>query len=133
MIFMIGFFMIMNPSLADELKKNDQIIRLFLTGDVMLGRGVDQILKHPNQPKIYEYNLKDARDYVKLAINKNGPLPPHYIDSYVWHTSLEELKGQLPDIKIINLETTITESDKYLKGKGINYRMHPHNIGVLRP
>lgn len=29
-------------------------IKLFLCGDVMLGRGVDQILKHHVDPRIFE-------------------------------------------------------------------------------
>ena len=36
-----------------------------------------------------------------------------------------------PDVKIINLETSITKSNDYWKGKGINYRMHPKNISSL--
>jgi poly-gamma-glutamate synthesis protein (capsule biosynthesis protein) len=36
----------------------------------------------------------------------------------------------MPDVRIINLETAITVSDSY-RPKGINYRMHPANIGCL--
>jgi poly-gamma-glutamate capsule biosynthesis protein CapA/YwtB (metallophosphatase superfamily) len=36
-----------------------------------------------------------------------------------------------PDIRIINLETSVTKSNDYWKGKGINYRMHPENISSL--
>jgi poly-gamma-glutamate synthesis protein (capsule biosynthesis protein) len=49
---------------------------LLLTGDVMLGRGVDQILPRSVSPRLYEGYVKDARDYVDLAIEANGPLPP---------------------------------------------------------
>jgi len=41
------------------------------------------------------------------------------------------LERAAPDIRIINLETSVTKSDDYWKGKGINYRMHPENIGCL--
>jgi poly-gamma-glutamate synthesis protein (capsule biosynthesis protein) len=37
----------------------------------------------------------------------------------------------VPDVRIINLETSVTKSNNYWKGKGINYRMHPKNISVL--
>ena len=37
----------------------------------------------------------------------------------------------MPDVRIINLETAITESDDYWKRKGINYRMHPENVLCL--
>ena len=42
-------------------------ITLFLCGDVMLGRGVDQILPHPGDPALRERYLRDARDYIGLA------------------------------------------------------------------
>jgi poly-gamma-glutamate synthesis protein (capsule biosynthesis protein) len=34
-------------------------------------------------------------------------------------------------VRLINLETSITNSNDYWKGKGINYRMHPKNIASL--
>lgn len=37
---------------------------IFLCGDVMSGRGIDQILTHPSEPQIYESYVNDARDYV---------------------------------------------------------------------
>jgi len=37
----------------------------------------------------------------------------------------------VPDVRIINLETSVTKSNDYWKGKGINYRMHPENISIL--
>ena len=40
------------------------------------------------------------------------------------------LERAAPDARIINLETAITVSDRY-RPKGINYRMHPANIGCL--
>jgi poly-gamma-glutamate capsule biosynthesis protein CapA/YwtB (metallophosphatase superfamily) len=33
------------------------MIRLFLDGDVMLGRAIDQILRHPGDPKLFEGSL----------------------------------------------------------------------------
>jgi poly-gamma-glutamate capsule biosynthesis protein CapA/YwtB (metallophosphatase superfamily) len=43
------------------------VVRVFLCGDVMLGRGVDQILPHPGNPALRERHLRDARAYVALA------------------------------------------------------------------
>jgi len=40
---------------------------VFLCGDVMTGRGVDQILPHPGSLVLYEPYVRDARDYVRLA------------------------------------------------------------------
>src|SRR4030095_13921181 len=36
-------------------------ITLFLCGDVMIGRGIDQILPHPGDPYLYEPYMKTAR------------------------------------------------------------------------
>ena len=36
-----------------------------------------------------------------------------------------------PDVSLINLETSITVSNDYWKGKGIHYRMNPQNIASL--
>lgn len=42
-------------------------ITLFLAGDVMTGRGVDQNLPHPSDPHLYEAYMKSAVAYVELA------------------------------------------------------------------
>lgn len=51
-------------------------ITLFLAGDVMTGRGIDQILTHPCSSEPYEPYIKDARNYVSLAERKNGAIQP---------------------------------------------------------
>lgn len=96
----------------------------------MLGRGIDQIQLQSVPPKIYEDYLSDARTYVKLAENENGAIPRFVSPSYVWGEALHLFKQRRPDIKIINLETSITLSDRYYP-KGINYRMHPMNVSIL--
>ena len=48
-------------------------ISLFLCGDVMTGRGIDQVLPHPGNPKLYEPFVTTARTYVALAEQANGP------------------------------------------------------------
>jgi len=111
--------------------RTSQPIRLFLCGDVMTGRGIDQILPHPGNPVLYEPYVRDARDYVRLAERTHGPIPRKAAWDYVWGDALPELERAAPDLRIINLETSITNSDDYWPGKGINYRMHPRNIGCL--
>ncbi len=49
-------------------------VRLFLCGDVMTGRGVDQIMAHPSDPALYEGYVASALDYVRLAEAANGPI-----------------------------------------------------------
>jgi poly-gamma-glutamate capsule biosynthesis protein CapA/YwtB (metallophosphatase superfamily) len=101
-----------------------------LCGDVMTGRGIDQVLAHPCDPKLHEDYVASANDYVGLAEQANGPIPRHAEPSYVWGAALDELKRMQPDARIVNLETAITRSDDYAR-KGINYRMSPENADCL--
>jgi poly-gamma-glutamate capsule biosynthesis protein CapA/YwtB (metallophosphatase superfamily) len=107
-----------------------QIIRVFLCGDVMTGRGIDQIMLRPCDPQLYEDWAQSARDYVRLAERVNGEIPTQVAPSYVWGAALDQLNRVRPDASIINLETSITHSDAYIP-KGINYRMSPENAECL--
>jgi poly-gamma-glutamate synthesis protein (capsule biosynthesis protein) len=118
-------------SSAGASSKISNRITIFMCGDVMTGRGIDQVLPHPSDPTIYESYMKSARGYVKLAETVNGPIDYPVSFSYVWGDALKELDRVVPDVRIINLETSVTKSDDYWKGKGINYRMHPENISIL--
>ncbi len=109
----------------------NQLIRLFLCGDVMTGRGIDQILPHPCNPALHERRVRSALEYVHLAEQTNGPIPRHADPSYVWGEALDELNRMKPDARIINLETSITHSELYVP-KGINYRMNPDNTDCLK-
>lgn len=111
-------------------KASGEPIVLFLGGDVMTGRGIDQILPHCVDPRLYEPYVKDAREYVELAERESGPIPRNVDFSYVWGDALAVLDQVEPDLRIINLETSITHHDEPTP-KGINYRMHPANIPVL--
>lgn len=106
-------------------------ITLFMVGDVMTGRGIDQILSHPGDPTLHEAYIKDARTYVELAEKVNGPIPRSVDSTYIWGDLLEELERMAPDLRMINLETSITQSDDYWRGKGVHYRMHPDNIDAI--
>ena len=50
-------------------------MRLFLCGDLMAGRGIDQILPTPADPVLYEGYCRSALDYVALAEQASGPIP----------------------------------------------------------
>ena len=105
-------------------------LRLFLCGDVMLGRGIDQILPQPCDPALHEDYVCSALEYVQLAEAANGPIKRPAAPAYIWGAALDELKQARPDARIINLETSITRSEDYDQ-KGINYRMSPENAGTL--
>ncbi len=108
-----------------------RFVNVFLGGDVMTGRGVDQILSHPSNPRLHEYVVHDARHYLSLAEEANGPIPRRVPAQYIWGDALEEFAREAPDVRIVNLETSITCSDAYWPDKDVHYRMHPKNIGCL--
>jgi poly-gamma-glutamate synthesis protein (capsule biosynthesis protein) len=109
-----------------------QTIRLFLCGDVMTGRGIDQVLAHPCDPQLYEDYVRSAVEYVRIAEQISGPIPRKVQPAYIWGAALHAWDRMAPDIRIINLETSITHCENRAP-KGINYRMSPQNAACLRP
>ena len=105
---------------VDTAKKFPNAITIFMCGDVMTGRGIDQVLPHPSDPTIHESYIKSARGYVEIAEEINGPIDYPVSFSYIWGDTLKELDRVAPDLRIINLETSVTRSNDYWKGKGIN-------------
>jgi poly-gamma-glutamate synthesis protein (capsule biosynthesis protein) len=110
---------------------NAKLLTLFLSGDVMTGRGIDQILPHPSAPQLFEPTVRSALAYVDLAEAVAGPIPRRAAFDYVWGDALVELERRQVSARIINLETAITTSDDAAPGKGIHYRMHPDNVSCL--
>ena len=45
----------------------DGLVTLFACGDVMPGRGIDQILPHPGDPELREDYASDANAYVSFG------------------------------------------------------------------
>jgi poly-gamma-glutamate synthesis protein (capsule biosynthesis protein) len=105
-------------------------MEIFLCGDVMLGRGIDQVLPCPCSPELYEGYVRSALDYVRLAEQANGSIPSPVDFSYIWGAALDEFDRRRPHVRIINLETSITRSEDAFP-KGINYRMSPENAACL--
>jgi poly-gamma-glutamate capsule biosynthesis protein CapA/YwtB (metallophosphatase superfamily) len=105
-------------------------LRLFLCGDVMTGRGIDQVLPCPCDPVLYESYLQSALDYVRLAETLHGSIPRSADPAYIWGAALDEWRRAEPDARIVNLETSITRSKDHAD-KGINYRMSPENAACL--
>ena len=111
-------------------KETEKTARLFLCGDVMTGRGIDQVLPYPSRPHIHEPYVRDAGGYVDLAERANGPIPRPVSFDYIWGDALDEMAQAAPDLRLINLETAVTTSENHWP-KGINYRMHPANTPCL--
>jgi poly-gamma-glutamate synthesis protein (capsule biosynthesis protein) len=117
--------------MSESNEQSDGAVTLFLCGDVMTGRGVDQILRYPSRPELLEPFVRDAREYVRLAEARNGRIPRPVTDSYIWGDALMELDRVRPAARIINVETSVTTSNEYWRGKEIHYRMHPKSIGIF--
>jgi len=89
-------------------------------GDVMLGRLIDQLFtvhnESPEDGKHIAYFRK------KFQLNNIS-------HSYVWGNILTELQNA--DLRIINLETSVTTNDVKWPEKAFNYSMHPQNLQCL--
>ncbi len=106
-------------------------VTLFLCGDVMTGRGIDQILPFPCDPVIHEPFMQSALGYVELAEVAHGRIPTPVEFPYVWGDAIGILDFMAPDVRVVNLETAVTRSNDYWRDKGINYRMSPENIPCI--
>ncbi len=107
------------------------VLTVFLCGDVMLGRGVDQILPHPGDPALHEGFSRDALAYVDLAEAVNGRIGYPVGFSWPWGDALDALESAAPDVRVVNLETSVTRSDDFAPGKAVHYRMNPDNLPCL--
>jgi poly-gamma-glutamate capsule biosynthesis protein CapA/YwtB (metallophosphatase superfamily) len=106
-------------------------LTVFLCGDAMTGRGIDQVLPHPGDPTLHEPYMTSAKGYVALAETANGPIPRPVDLDYVWGDALAEWARIKPDVRIVNLETAVTTRDDWEGEKDIHYRMHPANVPCL--
>lgn len=106
-------------------------VTLFLCGDIMTGRGIDQILPHAGRPGLFEPCVRSAQGYVRLAEKQSGPIARPVDFDYIWGDALDALRRMAPDLRIVNLETAVTTSEDAWPDKGIHYRMHPDNLPCL--
>lgn len=120
------------------------IIRIAMAGDLILGRGIDQILPaHTNsttpavctpRAKVVYDCFDDTRKYVEAAVNKSGPLPEHRGYEYPWGISLEDMDSKEPDVRIFNLETAVSDRGPPFEPnfKVFHITMHPKNVPTLK-
>ena len=71
--------------------RNDSVT-LMLAGDVMTSRGIDQVLRHPSAPGLFESHVRDARGDVRLAERVNGPIAVPVAPGYVWGDAQAEIE-----------------------------------------
>jgi poly-gamma-glutamate capsule biosynthesis protein CapA/YwtB (metallophosphatase superfamily) len=108
-----------------------ETLTLMLAGDLMTGRGIDQLLASPSAPILYEPLVRDARDYVRLAERASGAIARPVDPATLWGDALEVMRRIAPRFRIVNLETAVTTAATPWPAKGIHYRMHPANVGCL--
>ena len=105
-------------------------VTLFLCGDVMTGRGIDQILPHPGAPHLYEPYVRSARGLRRARRARERPDRAAGRFRLRLGRRARGARARAPDARIVNLETTVTAAEDAWPDKGINYRMHPANVGV---
>ena len=64
----------------------------------------------------------------QLAERANGRIPRPADFSWPWGDALRILDDLAPDVRVINLETSITRSSAFTPGKAVHYRMSPGNV-----
>ena len=101
-------------------------MKIFLCGDVMTGRGIDQALPHPCSPILHEGYLNSAVDYLRLAEQAHGPVPRPVDFAYVWGADLAEWLSAQPHARIVNLETSITRATYRAKGHQLPHESREH-------
>eukprot|EP01084_Bolivina_argentea_P164199 285495_1 len=114
---------------------NNDIVRILLAGDVMFGYGIDQILEYQVKVGSTKVPKSQFERFYRLDQQQDLQLPPIEITSqpnYIWGDMIQSLEYYHPDIKILNIEGSITTSNEYWPNKPFRFRMmHPKNIYVL--
>ena len=96
---------------------NDRVT-VFLCGDVMTGRGIDQVLPFPGDPRLHEPSMDSAMGYVELAEQASGPIRRPVEFSYIWGDALEEFQREAPQGKVDQLGNDRNPQRHTLAGKG---------------
>src|SRR5262249_13534767 len=78
-----------------------------------------------------EAYVREATTYVELAESASGPISLPVDPAWPWGDALGVLDDLAPDVRLINLETSITRGGDFAPGKEVHYRMNPANISCL--
>jgi len=110
-------------------KTSDSLIRFAFMGDVMLGRLIDQLFPHcvtNAQEKAHALSLLSNRNPEQYHLVQKGK----WKHAQIWGDVLSDVLLK-SDIRIINLETSVTTHSNPWPNKAFNYRMHPANLEIL--
>lgn len=92
---------------------------------------MEQALSSSCAPELREAYIKDARDYLRIAEERNGSVDAPLGAAEPWGAVIDLIRQEEAGHLIINLENAVTSDGEYWPDKGIHYRMHPANISVL--
>ncbi len=110
--------------------KSDTNIRIFLGGDVMTGRTIDQLFAVHNLDDFGKTKHIPSQKYHAWSASLYGAESVPVGHNYIWGTALDIFNIAKPDFRLINLEVAITQSDDWER-KDFNFRMHPANTPCL--
>ncbi|MDR7304250.1 CapA family protein [Haloactinomyces albus] len=110
---------------------SEALVTVLLCGDVMPGRGVDQILPRPGDPQLREPHISDARYYVRAAEEVSAPIARPVDFSWPWGDALGIIDGFAPAARVLNLESSVTRCDDFAPNKAVHYRVSPANLACV--
>lgn len=106
-------------------------MRLFLGGDVMLGRALDALMPHPSDPRPLEGSTSSPKAHLSLIESARGKMMRPLAPESVWNDLLPDLRSTQIDLRLINLECAITTSED-LQPRPFATRLHPGNLRFLQ-
>ena len=113
---------------------SSSVVRLFLAGDFMPGRGIDAVMPRPRPLEIREGFCTSSIEYARLAERKHKKrFPENQTLSArdVLGEASKLIERYEPHVKLINLETSVTKKSTFYPNKGINYRASEENVFAL--
>ncbi len=113
---------------------SSSVVRLFLAGDFMPGRGIDAVMPRPCPLEIREGFCTSSIEYARLAERKHKKrFPENQTLSArdVLGEASKLIERYEPHVKLINLETSVTKKSTFYPNKGINYRASEENVFAL--
>jgi poly-gamma-glutamate synthesis protein (capsule biosynthesis protein) len=115
---------------TNSYEKTSDCLRIFLGGDVMTGRAIDQLFHTHNADGFGKPKDIPAQQYLVASAKLNGAEILPLSHDYIWGVALSILDNANVDLRLVNLETAITTAAAWDK-KAFNFRMHPANVGCL--
>lgn len=116
--------------IADRLVRPDNVVRLFVGGDIITGGAIDRLFATHNEDDFGKPDYRPSSQKIELSAQLHGAVAPPLRHDYVWGIALEALEVAQPDFRLANLETSVTTCADWER-KDFNFRMHPDNIGCL--